>query len=212
MSDDSIVVVGGPHASIGRLGGLLRDIEASDLAGVATAAALEPVCVAPADVDEVTMGQVGQVGAHACNARCCAISAGIPVETTAMNVTRLCASGLQAGPPAAGQLQLGEATVVVAGGNESMSRQPFVDYDARAGWRLGSRELGDGTPSLVKDPFGRYMMGETAERAAERYGVAGNVEAFVAALGRDISCLIRWPGRVRGGSGWCNACPQDKSP
>ena len=66
---------------------------------------------------------------------------------------------------------LGDATVVVAGGNESMSRQPFLDYGARSGWRLGPRELIDGTLSLVTDPFGRYAMGETAERVAERHAV-----------------------------------------
>jgi len=72
---------------------------------------------------------------------------------------------------AAQELQVGSVDVVVAGGDESMSRQPFLDYGARGGWRLGSREQIDGTLSLVTDPFGRYPMGVTAENVAERYGV-----------------------------------------
>jgi acetyl-CoA acetyltransferase len=88
-----------------------------------------------------------------------------------VNVNRLCGSGLQAIVAAAGQLLLADATVIVAGCNENMSRQPFLDYDARAGWRLGTRELVDGTLALVTDPFGRYPMGETAERVAQRYSV-----------------------------------------
>jgi acetyl-CoA C-acetyltransferase len=171
MTDDPVVIVGGARTPVGRFGGALKDVEASDLAGVAIAAALDRAGVAADQVDEVIMGQVGQVGGDAYNARRCAIAAGIPVRATAMNVNRLCASGLQAILTAAGQLLLGDASVIVAGGNESMSRQPFLDYDARAGWRMGARELIDGTLSLVTDPFGHYPMGETAERVAERYAV-----------------------------------------
>jgi acetyl-CoA C-acetyltransferase len=171
MMDDPVVIVGGARTPIGRFGGALKDVDASDLAGVAIAAALERAGVASEDVDEVIMGQVGQVGADAYNARRCAIAGGIPVGATAMNVNRLCGSGLQAIVTGAGQLLLGDAVVIVAGGDESMSRQPFLDYGARAGWRLGARELVDGTLSLVTDPFGSYPMGETAERVAERYAI-----------------------------------------
>ena len=172
MSHDSVVVIAGARTPIGRFGGALKGVGASDLAGAAIREALGRAGVAAEEVDEVIMGQVAQVGADAYNARRCAIAAGIPVGATAMNVNRLCGSGLQAIITAAGQLLLDDATVLVAGGNESMSRQPFLDYEARAGWRLGTREMIDGTLSLVTDPFGRYPMGETAERVAERYGVS----------------------------------------
>jgi acetyl-CoA C-acetyltransferase len=171
VNSDPVVIVGGARTPIGRFGGVFKDVDAPDLAATAIVAALARAGVAPDDVDEVIMGQVAQVGADAYNARRCAIAAEIPVRATAMNVNRLCSSGLQAIVTAAGQLLLDEASVVVAGGNESMSRQPFMDYGGRAGWRLGGRELVDCTLSLVTDPFGGYSMGETAERVAERHGV-----------------------------------------
>ena len=89
-----------------------------------------------------------------------------------MNVNRLCSSGLQAIVSGAQSILSGQAQVVAAGGDESMSRQPFLEFGARAGWRLGSHELVDGTLSLLTDPFGKYHMGVTAEKVAERHGIS----------------------------------------
>lgn len=169
--DHRVVVVGAARTAIGGFGGALKDVEASDLGAACIAAALDRSGVAAVDVDEVVMGQVGQVGADAYNARRCALAAGLPTKSTALTVNRLCGSGLQAVIQASQSLLLGAADVVVAGGDESMSRQPFLDYGARAGWRLGSREVVDGTLSLVTDPFGGYPMGVTAERVADRWGI-----------------------------------------
>jgi acetyl-CoA C-acetyltransferase len=178
---DRIVLVGGARTAIGRFGGALKDVDAHDLGAAVIREALTRSRVEPEEVDEVVVGQVGQVGPDAYNARRCTIGAGIPPRATAMNVNRLCSSGLQAILTGAQEILTGQATVVVAGGNESMSRQPFLDYGARDGFRLGSRELVDGTLSLVTDPFGRYPMGETAERVAERYGVSrADQDAFAA--------------------------------
>ena len=169
---DPIVVVAGARTAIGRFGGALKDVDAHVLAAACIRESLNRAGIEPAEVDEVVLGQVGQVGADAYNARRAAIEGGIPPRATAMNVNRLCSSGLQAILTGAQEIMAGQAKVVVAGGNESMSRQPFFDYQARAGWRLGAHELVDGTLSLVTDPFGRYPMGETAERVAEKYGVS----------------------------------------
>lgn len=169
---DPVVVVDGARVPIGRFGGSLSGVEAHEFGALVIASALERAKVDPHEVDEVVMGQVGQIGPDAYNARRCALAAGIPSSATAMNVNRLCGSGLQAIVTGAHQLLAGDAEIVVAGGNESMSRQPFLDYGARQGWRLGNRELLDGTMSLVTDPWGRYAMGETAERVAERYGIS----------------------------------------
>ncbi len=172
VNGDPVVVVSGVRTAIGRFGGGLKDVDAHELGANCIKEALKRAEIGPEEVDEVVMGQVGQVGPDAYNARRCVIAAGLPPSVTAMNVNRLCSSGLQAIVTGAQQVLLGEATVVVAGGDESMSRQPFLDYQARSGWRLGSHELVDGTLSLVTDPFGRYPMGVTAERVAEKFGVS----------------------------------------
>jgi acetyl-CoA C-acetyltransferase len=168
---DPVVLVSGVRTAIGRYGGSLSGLEAAELGAACIREALARARV-DADVDEVVMGQVAQVGPDAYNARRCALAAGLPPTSTAMNVNRLCSSGLQAIVSGAQELLLDQASVVVAGGNESMSRQPFLDYGARGPGRLGDRVMLDGTLSLVTDPFGRYPMGVTAERVAERYGVS----------------------------------------
>ena len=169
---DPVVLLSGVRTAIGRFGGALRDVDAHELGAACIREALARAGVEPGEVDEVVMGQVGQIGPDAYNARRCALAAGIPPSSTAMNVNRLCSSGLQAIVTAAQELLTGQAAVVVAGGDESMSRQPFLDYGARDGWRLGPRQLLDGTLSLVTDPFEGYPMGMTAELVAERYGVS----------------------------------------
>ncbi len=178
---DPVVLVGGVRTAIGRFGGELRDVDAFELGAACIREALTRANVAAEDVDEVVMGQVGQVGPDAYNARRCAIAAGIPAGATAMNVNRLCSSGLQAIVSGAQELLTGQADVVVAGGDESMSRQPFLEYGARDGWRLGERRLVDGTLSLVTDPFEGYPMGQTAEHVAERYGISREEQDELAA-------------------------------
>jgi acetyl-CoA C-acetyltransferase len=172
VSRDPVVVVGGVRTAIGRFGGALKDMDAYELGAACIREALARAGVPAEDVDEVVMGQVGQTGPDAYNARRCALAAGIPSSSTAMTVNRLCSSGLEAILSAARQLLLDEATVVVAGGDESLSRQPYLDYGARNGWRLGSRQLQDGTLLLLTDPFGKIQMGVTAERVAARYAVS----------------------------------------
>ncbi|MCL4290852.1 MAG: thiolase family protein [Thermoleophilia bacterium] len=169
---DPVVLLSGVRTAIGRFGGALRDVDAHELGAACIRETLARAGVEPDEVDEVVMGQVGQVGPDAYNARRCALAAGIPASSTALNVNRLCSSGLQAIVSAAQELLTGQAAVVVAGGDESMSRQPFLDYNARDGWRLGPRRVLDGTLSLVTDPFEDYPMGMTAELVAERYAVS----------------------------------------
>ncbi len=172
MTSDPIVIVGSARTAIGRFGGAFAHTPAYELGAAAIRAALARADVDAAAVDEVVMGQVGQVGPDAYNARRCALAAGLPVTSTAQTVNRLCSSGMQAIWTAAQILQTGHAAIVVAGGDENMSMQPFLDFSARDGQTLGHRTLLDGTLSLLTDPFGRYQMGCTAEIVAERHGIS----------------------------------------
>jgi acetyl-CoA C-acetyltransferase len=172
MEKTDVVILNGARTPIGKYGGSFKDTPAYELGAAAIKAALERSGVGPDQVDEVIMGQVGEVGPDAFNARRCALAAGLPTTSTAMNVNRLCGSGLQAIWTGAMEIISGQSQVVVAGGDENMTMQPFLDYQGRAGYALGDRTLIDGTLSLVTDPFGCYPMGATAENVADRYRVS----------------------------------------
>ncbi len=190
-SNEPVVIVGAARTAIGTFGGSLSSIPAYRLGAITIREALDRAGLPPGEVDEVVMGQLGSVGRDAYNARRCALEAGLPTSSTAMNVNRLCSSGLQAIITGAQQIMTGAARVVVAGGNESMSRQPFLDFRARQGWKLGDRSLVDGTLSLVTDPFGGYPMGFTAEKVAERFQVARKAQdAFAAESQQRASAAI----------------------
>lgn len=168
---DPVVLVDGARTAIGTFGGSFKNTPAHELGAAAIREAIARARVEHDEVDEVVLGCVGTVGPDAFNARRAALAAGLADQTTAMNVNRLCGSGLQALRSGAAEILTGEASIVVAGGNENMTRQPFLDYGARDGYRLGDRALVDGTLSLVTDPWGDYPMGCTAERVASKYHV-----------------------------------------
>jgi acetyl-CoA C-acetyltransferase len=191
QNGEGIVVAGGVRTAIGKFAGAFKDTPTSDLGANAIRAAVERAGISPDVVDEVILGCVGQVGEDAFNARLATLKAGLPEKTTAFNVNRLCGSGLQAINSAVQELRTGEAQVVVAGGNENMSIQPYLLPRAQVGWRLGEAALIDGTLSLVTDPFGRYQMGATAEKVADRYGVSRQAQdAFAAESQRRAAAAI----------------------
>ena len=181
LNGEGIVVAGGVRTAIGKFAGAFKDTPSSDLGANAIRAAVQRAGIEPSVVDEVILGCVGQVGEDAFNARLATLKAGLPEKTTAFNVNRLCGSGLQAINSAVQELRTGEAQVVVAGGNENMSIQPYLLPRSQVGWRLGEATLIDGTMSLVTDPFGRYQMGSTAEKVADRYGVSREAQDKFAA-------------------------------
>ncbi|MEO5663893.1 MAG: thiolase family protein, partial [Nocardioides sp.] len=157
---------------IGSFGGMFKDVPGYELGASAARAALERSGVSADEIDEVVMGCIGQVGADAYNARRVAVTAGIPTGVPAYTVNRLCGSGLQAVWSAAMQMRWGGVDFALAGGNESMTRMPFYDFDARRGYRLGDRSLVDGTVMMLTDPFHGIHMGVTAERVASKYLVS----------------------------------------
>ena len=171
-TNDPIVVVGYARTPVGAFGRSLAQVPAHVLGATAAKAALERAGLTPADAQEWIIGCVGSTGHDAYISRRVSIEAGAPVESTAMTVNRLCGSGMQAIALAAMELMVGEADIVVAGGTENMSAQPFMDFSARSGVTLGNRTLLDGTNSMVTDPFSLQPMGITAENVAERYDVS----------------------------------------
>lgn len=171
-NNNNIVFLGGARTAVGTFGGTLSQIPTHKLGAHAMTSALENSKVTAEAIDEVVIGCVGQVGEEAFLARRIALQAGAREDSTAMTVNRLCGSGLQAVQSAAMELRSGDSRYAVAGGAENMSLQPFLDYGARDGWRLGDRRIIDGTKSLITDPFGQYPMGNTAEAVAKEFGVS----------------------------------------
>lgn len=169
----SIFAVAAKRTAIGSFGGSLRDADPGTLGSIVIRAALSDALVAPELVGQVMFGQVIPTAPRdAYVSRIAMIEAGIPKETPAMTVNRLCGSGLQAIVSAAQSLMLGDADIAVAGGVEVMSRAPFFAPSARWGQRMGDAMLIDGLNGALTDPFGQVLMGVTAENVAERYGIS----------------------------------------
>jgi acetyl-CoA C-acetyltransferase len=169
---DRIVIVDGARTPIGSFGGVLKDVPAHELGAAAVREALVRAGVEATDIESIVMGCIGQVGPDAYNARRVGVAAGLPMATPALTVNRLCGSGLQAIWSAAQEMRWNGLGLAVAGGDESMSRMPFYDFGARAGYRLGDRPLVDGTVAMLTDPFSGRHMGITAENVAAKYGVS----------------------------------------
>lgn len=167
-----ICVVGSARTAIGSFGGALKDVPNTVLATTAVRAAIARSTVPAADVGLVVMGSVIPTEPRdAYLSRVAALEAGCPNETTAMNVNRLCGSGLQAIVSAAQAITLNDCAVAVAGGSESMSRGPYLVPSARFGARMGDAALLDYMTGILHDPFDKVHMGITAENVAARYGV-----------------------------------------
>lgn len=171
-TDDPIVILGYARTPVGSFGKSLAGVPAHILGATAARGALERAGVAADEVDEWVIGCVGSTGRDAYISRRVAIEAGAAVTSTAMTVNRLCGSGMQAIALGAAELMIGESDIVVAGGTENMSAQPFLDYSAKQGYSLGDRVLMDGTSALITDPFDEVPMGVTAENVAARYNVS----------------------------------------
>src|SRR6266700_389390 len=173
MSDSrQPVLVGGARTPVGRLLGSLASKSASDLGGVAIAAALERAGVAPDQVQYVIMGQVLQAGAGQITARQAAVAAGISMTVPALTVNKVCLSGLDAIALAAQQVRLGAYDVVVAGGMESMTRAPHLLLNSRAGYKYGPVTVEDSMAlDGLTDAFDHLSMGESTERSGRELGI-----------------------------------------
>ncbi|MEI6509317.1 MAG: acetyl-CoA C-acetyltransferase [bacterium] len=161
------------RTAIGAFMGSLKDVSAVDLGVVVSKAILAETGVPPARIGELIVGCVLQAGQGMNPARQVALLAGLPVESTALTVNRVCGSGLQAIVNGAQQILLKEADLVLAGGIENMSRAPYLLPKARAGLRLGHETIVDGiiTDGLW-DVFSDEHMGITAENLAAKYAIS----------------------------------------
>lgn len=166
-----VVLVSGVRTPVGAYGGSLKDISAIDLGAMVVAEAVNRAGIQPADVDEVIVGQVGQIAENGFVARAVSLKAGMPDETTAYSVNRQCGSGLQAIADAVMEIQTGFADVVVAAGAENLSQLPYYVKDARWGARMGHKSFEDGVIDILTWPLGPYHNGVTAENVASQYHV-----------------------------------------
>ena len=173
---DDIVIISGCRTAIGTFGGALSETPASDLAAHVIKESVVRAQLMPDQIDQVVLGCVGQVAEDGYIARHASIKAGLPIETPAYTVNRICGSGLEAINTAARWIETGDAEIVVAGGAENMSLMPYYVRKARYGYRYGDGALEDGTQDLVTDPFENYPMGITAENLAEQFEVSRSLQ------------------------------------
>ncbi|PTR05813.1 MULTISPECIES: beta-ketothiolase BktB [unclassified Novosphingobium] len=182
MSD--IYIISGVRTAIGDFGGSLKGFAASDIGGQVAAEAIARAGLQPGDIGHVVMGQVFITGAaDAYIARVVGLKAAIPVDVPALTVNRLCGSGVQAIISAAQMMKLGEATITLAGGAESMSNIPYHDHGVRWGKKMGDNLLVDALTRGLSDPIDGYHMGVTAENVAEKCGVTREQQDALAVEG-----------------------------
>src|SRR5687767_15734130 len=169
---EEIVIVGAARTPIGKFGGSLAKIPASELGALVIRKALERAGLSPEQVAEVVMGQVLAAGVGQNPERQAAMRAGLPEMIPSMTINKVCGSGLKAAMLGAQAISNGDSEVVVAGGQESMSLSPHALMGSREGFRMGDAKMVD--TMIVDglwDVYNQYHMGVTAENVAKEYAV-----------------------------------------
>jgi len=170
--NEAIYLIAAVRTPIGKFGGGLASLTAPQLGTASAKATIERSGIDPRVIDEVIFGNARQAGVGPNSARQIAIKSGLRHEVPAYTVNQACGSGLRSIMNGADQIRLGQANIVLAGGTESMSNTPYMLPRARWGYRMGDAELVDG---MYRDgflcPLADEMMGATAERLAEQYGI-----------------------------------------
>lgn len=171
MNSDSIVIAGARRTPIGAFQGALSGATATQLGSAAVAAAVADTGIDPADVGEVLMGCVLSAGLGQAPARQAALGAGIPVGATCTTINKMCGSGMKTIMMGHDAIKAGSASIVVAGGLESMSNAPYLLPKARAGYRMGHQQTLDHMfCDGLQDIYEGHMMGHFAEQTAGKYG------------------------------------------
>jgi acetyl-CoA acetyltransferase family protein len=190
-----VLFLSAARTGFGSFGGTLKDLSAIELGAIAARGALERSTLAPAEIDHVVFGNALQTSADAIYlARHVGLRAGLPIETPAVTVNRLCGSGFEAIIQGSQQILLGDSRTVLAGGAESMSQAPHVIRGARWGLRLGpAAAVEDLLWESLKDPQCGFSMAETAENLAEKYRIS-RTEVDAYALRSQQAAKAAWDG------------------
>jgi acetyl-CoA acetyltransferase family protein len=193
-----VFILGGARTPMTEYAGALREVSALELGAIAARAAFERTGVQPAWVDHAVVGNVMQTSADAIyGARHVALKAGVPIETPALTVNRLCGSGIQAAVSGAQMIKLGEADIVLTGGIESMSQAPHVMRGLRTGLRLGQGKLEDSLYEALLDPYCGLFMAQTAEKCAARYEISREAQDEYAIRSQQAAGRAWAEGRFR---------------
>jgi acetyl-CoA C-acetyltransferase len=194
----SVVIVSAVRTAVGKFGGGLAGQSAVNLGAIVIREALARAQVDPVRVDEVIMGQVLAAGCGQNPARQASLGAGVPEHVPAMTINKVCGSGLKAVALAAQAIAAGDAEVIVAGGQESMSQAPHVLPGSRDGWRMGDVQAVD---SMIRDglwdAFNQYHMGMTAENVARRHGITREHQDRFAVASQNKAEAAQKAGRFR---------------
>jgi acetyl-CoA C-acetyltransferase len=200
MSDRSRVpvIVAAARTPIGKFLGSLSTVSAPDLGAVAIRAALERAGIPAGDVEEVIMGNVVQGGVGQAPARQALLKAGIPSSVSALTINKVCGSGLKAVMLAAQSIKAGDAQVIIAGGQESMSNAPYYVYGMRNGVKLGDQQMVDG---MIKDGLWcsscEVHMGSHAEHTAKKAGLTREQQDEFAAGSHRKAVAAQQAGRFK---------------
>ncbi|CEA06808.1 acetyl-CoA acetyltransferase [Pseudomonas saudimassiliensis] len=191
-----VVIVAATRTAIGSFGGQFAEVPAHQLGATVIRALLDQTGVDPASVDEVILGQVLTAGCGQNPARQAAIHAGLPSSVPALNINKVCGSGLKAVHLAAQAIRCGDAEIMIAGGQESMSRSPHLLPTSRTGQRMGNGQLID---SMIHDglwdAFNDYHMGITAENLAARYDLSRQQQDAFALASQQKAAAAQAAGR-----------------
>jgi acetyl-CoA C-acetyltransferase len=192
MDARQVVIVGGVRTAIGDYGGALKDIPPSELGALCVREALARTKVDPASIGQCVFGNVIHTEPRDMYmARLAGVRGGLPVESGALTVNRLCGSGLQAVVSAAQYILLGDIDAAVAGGAESMSRAPYASLTQRWGARMGDTAMVDMMAGALSDPFESVHMGVTAENVARRCNIPREKQdAFAAESHRRAAAAL----------------------
>ena len=192
-----VVVVSGVWLPVGSYGGSLKDISAIDMGAMVVEEAVKRAGIKPSDVDEVIVGQVGEVAENGFVARAISLKAGLPKECTAYSVNRQCGSSLQSIADAVMEIQTGFADVVVAAGAENISQLPYYVKDARWGARMGHKSFEDGVIDILTWPLDGNHNGVTAENVAEKYHVSREEQDRFALESHQKACAAIKAGKFK---------------